>query len=185
MIEFLDGEITVFDAPLGVMTNAPTYDWHLTNLRNYVNLSPVAVAPVELSAEDLKPLGVGSGMIGLPGDFTPPSRFVRAIAFTQTARETADGKDTAMELFRILDNFNLPLPVLGPDEAGDLTGMVSATQWTTALDVTNRQFHFHSAQNRRIQHIDLTTLDFAGLEGIAYLPLNSADGQDMMTLTLP
>ena len=33
----------IFDAPLGVITNAPSYDWHETNLRNYINLSPVAL----------------------------------------------------------------------------------------------------------------------------------------------
>jgi len=48
-------------------------------------------------------------MIGLPGDYTPPSRFVRAVAFTQTARPTENGSETMYELFRILDNFNLPL----------------------------------------------------------------------------
>ena len=38
-----EGAVQVFDAPLGVITNAPTYDWHETNLRNYINLSPVAI----------------------------------------------------------------------------------------------------------------------------------------------
>jgi len=48
-------------------------------------------------------------MIGLPGDFTPPSRFVRAVAFSKTARPTATGDETIYEIFRILDNFNVPL----------------------------------------------------------------------------
>ena len=185
VIEFLGGETTIFDAPLGVMTNAPEYDWHLTNLRNYVNLSPVAVEPRAVGELDLTPLGVGSGMIGLPGDFTPPSRFVRAVAFTQSGRETVDGPDAVTELFRVLDNFNVPLPALGDPEAAGIEGMVSATQWTTALDVTNRRFHYHSAHNRRVRQIDLTTLDFDSLDGIAFLPLNSVAGQDMEILSLP
>ena len=44
IIEFTRGETTIHDAPLGVITNAPNYDWHMTNLRNYLNLSPVALA---------------------------------------------------------------------------------------------------------------------------------------------
>ena len=40
VVEFSMGEVRTFDAPLGVITNAPTYDWHMTNLRNYINLSP-------------------------------------------------------------------------------------------------------------------------------------------------
>ena len=70
-------------------------------------------------------------------------------------------------------------------EATGIEGMVSATQWSTALDVTNRRFHYHSAHNRRVRQIDLTTLDFDSLEGITFLPFNSADGQDMEVLSLP
>jgi hypothetical protein len=39
VIEFIEGKVNVYDNPIGVMTNAPTFDWHLTNLRNYVNLA--------------------------------------------------------------------------------------------------------------------------------------------------
>ena len=42
VIEFQKGEVKLSNAPLGVITNAPGYDWHETNMRNYINLSPVA-----------------------------------------------------------------------------------------------------------------------------------------------
>ena len=108
VVEYIDGELTVFDASLGVITNSPNYDWHMTNLNNYVNLSAIGLPEVEASGVTFAPLGAGSGMVGLPGDFTPPSRFVRAVAFSQTARETTGGYDTVREAFRILDNFNIP-----------------------------------------------------------------------------
>ena len=72
VIEFLKGEMKIFDAPLGVITNAPNYDWHETNLRNYINLSPVGIPDKKIGDLDFKAMGGGSGMIGLPGDFTPP-----------------------------------------------------------------------------------------------------------------
>ena len=68
VIEYLQGQVKIFDAPLGVITNAPTYDWHETNLRNYINLSPVALPGKKIEDLNFKPLGGGSGMIGLPGD---------------------------------------------------------------------------------------------------------------------
>ena len=77
VIELPGAAPKIFDAPLGVITNAPTYDWHEINLRNYVNLSPVGIPGKKIDELDFRPLGGGSGMIGLPGDFTPPSRFVR------------------------------------------------------------------------------------------------------------
>ena len=118
VVEFLNGKTVIYDAPLGVITNSPTYDWHMTNLRNYINLSPIALPSKKIEDLDFAPLGGGSGMIGLPGDFTPPSRFVRAVAFSKTARQTADGPETVYELFRILDSFNVPLGAAeGSDDA--------------------------------------------------------------------
>jgi choloylglycine hydrolase len=77
-IEPRGGVLKVTDAPLGVMTNAPTYDWHMTNLDNYINLNTKDIGSEKLGAVTLSATGSGSGMLGLPGDFTPPSRFIRA-----------------------------------------------------------------------------------------------------------
>ena len=70
VIEFTDGEMIIFNNPLGVITNAPNFDWHMTNLRTYVNLSAVAIPNKKIEDLDFTALGGGSGMIGLPGDFT-------------------------------------------------------------------------------------------------------------------
>ena len=77
-IEPRGGVLKVTDAPLGVMTNAPTYDWHMTNLDTYINLNTKDIGSEKLGAVTLSATGSGSGMLGLPGDFTPPSRFIRA-----------------------------------------------------------------------------------------------------------
>jgi choloylglycine hydrolase len=161
VIEYLKGEMKIFDAPLAVITNAPSYDWHETNLRNYINLSPVALPGKNIGDLNFKPLGGGSGMIGLPGDFTPPSRFVRAVAFSQTARPTLTGDATIYEVFRILDNFNVPLGAA--DESGNdrTQGMRSATIWNSASDTHNKVFYYHTQHNRRVPIVDLEGLTLA------------------------
>ena len=118
VIEFFDGEMKIFENPLGIITNSPTFDWHMTNLRTYVNLSAVAIPSKKIEDLNFAALGAGSGMIGLPGDFTPPSRFVRATAFSQTARHTQSSDETIYELFRILDNFNIGV---GSAEGSDVS----------------------------------------------------------------
>jgi hypothetical protein len=85
VIEPLNKGLKIYDNPLGVVTNAPTFDWHMTNLRNYINLSATNVPAVDMGGITLAQFGQGSGLRGLPGDFTPPSRFVRAVAFSQSA----------------------------------------------------------------------------------------------------
>ncbi len=167
VVEYIDGELTVFDAPLGVITNSPNYDWHMTNLNNYVNLSALGLPEVEANGVTFAPLGAGSGMIGLPGDFTPPSRFVRAVAFSQTARETEGGYDTVREAFRILDNFNIPADAAeGAQDDVQLDDQIySATQVTAASDSQNLVYYYHTMFDRTVHMVDMKRIDFEKLDG--------------------
>lgn len=183
VIEFLKGEMMIFDAPLGVITNSPSYDWHETNLRNYVNLSPVAIPDKKIGDLDFKPLGGGSGMIGLPGDNTPPSRFIRAVAATQSARPTATGNETTYELFRILDNFNLPLGAAEGSGEARTAGMRSSTIWTTGYDTRNLVLYYHTQHNRRVRMLDLKKIDFSRLAETIKLPLDKQKSQDIEDIT--
>lgn len=160
VIEIVDGgQVRIHDAVLGIVTNAPTYDWHVTNLRNYLGLVQGPRAVTKLDHVVLAPLGAGSGLLGLPGDFTPPSRFVRAAALTASVRPLATAEDAVFESFRILDSFNIPLGALAPvdEQARDIPG---ATQITTAADLGNRVLYFHTMANRQIQKLDLKQIDF-------------------------
>ena len=90
------------------MTNSPGYDWHLLNLRNYANLSPQAARPREIDGVSLALSARGSGMLGLPGDFTPPSRFERAVAFVNTMIPAKDAADAVNAASVMLNNFDIP-----------------------------------------------------------------------------
>jgi len=167
VVEYVDGKLDIYDAKLGVMTNSPPYDWHLTNLRNYINMRPVAWPAMKIADMELKPIGVGSGMLGLPGDITPPSRFIRAVAFSQTARKTTDGYDTVIELFRILDNFNVPIDDIDPKQLKALEldpVRFSGTQYTSAYDMKNLVLYYHTDNNRTVRKVDLTAIDFGSLK---------------------
>ncbi len=183
VMEYLKGELKIFDAPLGVITNAPSYDWHETNLRNYVNLSAVSLPGKKIEDLDFKPLGGGSGMIGLPGDFTPPSRFVRAVAFSKSARITATGGETIYELFRILDNFNVPLGAAEGEGEDRSQGMRSSTNWTTGYDTKNRVMYYHTQHNRRVRKVEFDKIDFANRTELLHLPLDKASRQDFEDIT--
>ncbi|MGI9508367.1 MAG: linear amide C-N hydrolase [Geminicoccaceae bacterium] len=186
VVEYIDGDLTIFDAPLGTITNSPTYDWHLTNLSNYINLSAISVPERTVGGLELKPLGAGSGMIGLPGDFTPPSRFVRAVAFSQSARETSGGYDTVREAFRILDNFNIP-PGAAEGAEDDVDAddqLYSATQWTTAADLTNLKFYYHTQYDRTVHVVDLSQIDFGAMgTDMIRLPMDQDQDPTIVDLT--
>jgi choloylglycine hydrolase len=73
----LPGGLRIYDDPLGVITNTPTFDWHMTNLGNYVGLTPWLRPSIDIGNYTVSILGQGPGFIGLPGDAIfckPPCR---------------------------------------------------------------------------------------------------------------
>ncbi|WP_044201201.1 linear amide C-N hydrolase [Flammeovirga sp. OC4] len=189
VIEYINGQLVINDAPLGVITNAPTYDWHMNNLRNYLNLSFEGAPSKTIEGVKFTQTGMGSGMVGLPGDMTPPSRFVRAVAWTQTTRPMENSDESLYEMFRILDNFNLTLGADRAEGTGEMFGkdhstMRSATIWTTSWDVTNLVFDYHTQDNRRVQQIDLNNIDFSDMgDELVRIPLDIERTQDILDRT--
>lgn len=160
VIEYVGGKLNVHENPLGVMTNSPTFDWHMTNLRNYVNFSLSNHPPVQVGPVKLVPFGQGSGMLGLPGDFTPPSRFVRAVAFSQSLLPSKTGTDAVLQAFHVLDNFDLPKGALREAEKDDHGNILADyTIWTSANDLKAKQFYFRTYQNSQIRMVDLTKMN--------------------------
>lgn len=157
-IEPLDGDLIYYDNPLGVLTNSPTFDWHMTNLRNYLNLTPINVDPIHLYGLTLTPFGQGSGMMGLPGDFTPPSRFVRAAIFQVTAIPTANAQTAIYQIFHILNQFDIPVGVAR--EVGREGVMhTDYTIATVARDPQNLKYYFRTFDDQTIRMVDLNTFD--------------------------
>ncbi|MDR3646292.1 MAG: choloylglycine hydrolase family protein [Candidatus Babeliales bacterium] len=154
VIEYLNGKLNIFDNPLGVITNSPNFDWHLTNLRNYINLSPIAAKDKMMSGIKFSPLGQGSGMLGVPGDFTPPSRFVRAVSFVQATPEIGSELEGVKSAFHILNNFDIPKGI-----AVDEQGYSDYTLWTSAIDTKNKIFYYRPYDNFQLQKIDLMQMD--------------------------
>jgi choloylglycine hydrolase len=190
VVEYLEGELKIFDNPLRVLTNSPSFDWHMTNLRNYIGLTPEAHPAKALTkgeAEvDLTPIGAGSGFIGLPGDFTPPSRFIRATAYTQTSRKLKNGEEALYEVFRIMDNFNLPLGAAeGPGVNPELLkGMRSSTIWTSAADSKNLKYYYHTQNNRQVRMVDLNQIDFSkNPDAIRHVEMDKSRKQNIENVT--
>lgn len=209
VIEFEKGIMNVYPSTLGVITNDPYYDWHITNLSNYINLRKNPASEVTLTGHSssdklpVSPLGAGSGLLGLPGDNTPPSRFIRATVWSQTARDLYSANDAVFELFRILDNFQLPLgadasegsstsPSNTPnaDKKPELkiSGMKSDTQWTTAWNLTDRVFNYHTQYNRQVRRLDLKEINFTPQDSdppvISTIPLDIKKEQEVQKIAL-
>lgn len=160
VLEIIDEVPVFYENNLGVLTNSPSFDWHMKNLNNYVNLFPGGAGNKEWNGITLAPFGAGSGMLGLPGDVTPPSRFIRAAFYQMTAPVQPTAEKAVLQAFQILNNFDIPVGV--EFEAGKVPADIpSATQWTSATDVTNKRFYYRTMYDSSIRCFDLNTIDFA------------------------
>ncbi|AXX65559.1 linear amide C-N hydrolase [Bombilactobacillus bombi] len=135
------GAFRLYDS-VGVMTNSPEYYWHITNLRNYINLSNINPHKNKKVYNDrlaLAPIatGTGYGMLGLPGDYTSPSRFVRAALI---ADSLGDFKPEAgiNQLFSVLKSVTVPQGV----QRGYKSSPVSDhTRYWVGYDLTERRLY--------------------------------------------
>jgi len=152
-VEPVDGTLKVHDAPLGVMTNAPTYDWHMTNLVSYLNLSVKDIDQEKLGSVTLKAFGSGAGLLGLPGDFTPPSRFVRAAIYGSSAAPNATGEDAVLSAFHILNQFDIPEGSVVNSAMGQPVNEI--TEWTAVSDAKNLRWYFRTHGDQSIRMVDL------------------------------
>lgn len=155
-IEPLAGKLVVRDNPLGVMTNSPEFDWHMTNLRNYIALDPRNVPPIEIDGTSFSQLGQGSGMLGLPGDFTPPSRFVRAAVFSATAVPSDTAEEGIGQTFHILNNFDIPVGVARSESHGVIH--TDYTMLTVARDPQALRYYYKTYDDQTLRMVDLKAL---------------------------
>ncbi len=160
VLEIINEKPIFYENELGVLTNSPSFDWQMTNLNNYVNLIPGMAPSQQLDGVTLASFGNGSGFLGIPGDITPPSRFVRAAFYQATAPQQETGQQTVIQCFQILNNFDIPI---GIEFAPNLppVDIPSATQWTSATDMTNRIIYYRTMYDNAIRSIDLRKINFA------------------------
>jgi choloylglycine hydrolase len=156
VIEPVDGKFKVYDNPLGVLTNSPSFDWHLANVRNYVKISPVDAPSLNIAGQTFTPFGQGSGLLGIPGDPTPPSRFIRALGYVASAKQQADGPATVRVAEHILNSFDIPAGFISTDAKGD---DLEFTQWTSIADLRARKYYIKSYEDQVLRVIDLTSFD--------------------------
>ena len=156
VIEYTEQGPKLHENTIGVVTNSPPYDFHMLNLRNYVHLSKFAHDPLVLGETTFPPTGQGNGLLGVPGDLTPPSRLVRSAAMVHFA-DTAKKSDEAVNLaFHIMNTVDIPRGVAASHDHPDLPDY---TSWVVVKDLTNKAMYFRSYEDLtiRVIHLDKVT----------------------------
>jgi choloylglycine hydrolase len=158
VVEFIDGEMNFYDNPNGVLTNAPELPWHLTNLRNFVNLSPY-MKEATINGKKYKGMGFGSGYVGMPGDGTPPSRFIRTSLYKEFVNPVETHEEGVMLALHLLNTVDIPTGA--SKREGNSQASFENTQWVTIKDHQEMKFYFRSYNSPSLYLVDLNKIDFS------------------------
>lgn len=151
VVEFLNGKTHVFSNPVGILTNAPEFPWHMTNLRNYIGLSDLNADPLAIAGTVLQPTGQGTGLMGIPGDWTPPSRFVRTAILKRFLQQPANSDEAVVAAIHMLNTVDIPYGIV----RGTPTKDFDFTQWIVVKDLKNQKLYVRTYQNQNIRSFDL------------------------------
>lgn len=180
VIEFHHGVRTIYDNPVGVMTNAPQFSWHLTNLDNYTFLSNVDRSKARFGSYDAQQPGSGVAKAGLPGTDTSVDRFIRAVFYAQFAEKQTEPDKAVQMVAHIMNNFDRPRgiaidpPGLGSGHlqvAGQTLNTIPTefTSWTSLSDLDRRRFFLRDSGGMNYVCLDLMAL--AGATAFLAVPM--------------
>lgn len=153
VLEYTKDGLHIYENTVKTICNNPTYDWHLTNLRNYIGLTPNNRHGVTINNQEIKGLGEGTGMLGLPGDYTSPSRFVRAAAFANTILPSKDVEEGIFRAFHTLNAFDIPKGAIR--EKTETNIFTDYTVWTSAVDTKNKIYYYKTYKNQSVKQLNL------------------------------
>lgn len=159
--------LKLYENAVGVLTNNPPFPYHIQNLTNYMalsNQSPVNNFAPNIS---LKPYSRGMGAIGLPGDLSSASRFIRA-TFTKLNSVTPETEDAAVNQF-----FHILGTVSQTEGSVIVDSSFEKTIYTTCCNLTQGVYYYTTYENRQIHRIALDQADINGAELFA-VPLDRA-----------
>ncbi|HLB41240.1 MAG TPA: choloylglycine hydrolase family protein [Gammaproteobacteria bacterium] len=171
VVEFVKGEMQIHDY-IGVMTNSPPYAWHTTHLTQFLNLSPYNPKPIIINDVSYAVNGEGAGMLGLPGDISPSSRFVK-MAFLRQYAYPVDNAAGALNLAQhILNNVDIPAGITRAKIEGK--DAYETTQWSVYKDLTHKIFYYHTYQDTTVRSVDLKEINFSESTPQLIMPMESA-----------
>lgn len=153
----------IYDNPLGVMTNNPPFPFQLQNVCQYMNLTPSTPCNCFSTIGGLEPFGYGLGSVGLPGDFSPASRFVKAAYLTVNSICRGDEESCLAQFFHLLGSVAMVRgSVIMPD------GQPEMTIYACCFNATKGRYYYTSYHNSGLIGVDLFQEDLHGQELIQY-----------------
>jgi len=184
-IEGTDGKFQVFDNPVHVLTNGPSFHWHLTNLRNWTHLDNADQSSATFGSLRVSQPDSGIATAALPGSNTAVGRFVRAVYYCTFVEKVADPDAAVATLSAIVNNFDRPRgATVDPPSAGgegmSIAGESGPTGFSTEYTTNSFMADAHRTRyfTRAYTALNWSVVDLSRLaevSGLRLVPLDSLD----------
>lgn len=151
VVESTKNGLNVYDNPYNVLTNNPSFPYHVENIKNYLNLS--IDDPIDSLKLDLKPFSYGQGLIGLPGDYSSASRFVKTLFIKNNMSLITDEKDTIRQFFYCLESVKMIIGLVKTKEGYEYS------RYTSCFNVNKSILYYKKYEGNIINKVDMNSYD--------------------------
>lgn len=162
-VESVRDGIKVYDNPAGVLTNNPPFNEQMFRLNDYMHLSPKQPQNSFSSKLDLKTYSRGMGAIGLPGDLSSQSRFVRAAFVRANSVSGSSETESVSQFFHILGSVDQQR---GCCDVGE--GRYEITIYTSCCNADKGIYYYNTYNNHQISAVDMHKEDLDGSRLVSY-----------------
>lgn len=149
-VEAVKDGIKIYENPVGVLTNNPTFDKQMFELNNYMNLSTKSPKNTFAKSLDLDKYSRGMGAIGLPGDLSSQSRFIRAAFVKMNSVSKEEEKESVSQFFHILNSVEQQRGCCELDD-----GIFEITIYTSCCNASKGIYYYTTYDNHQITAIDM------------------------------
>lgn len=162
-VESVEEGLKISDNPVGILTNSPPFEYHMVQLNNYMGLSREEPRNCFSDRLDLKTCCGGMGAIGLPGDWSSMSRFVRA-SFAKLNSVSGDSEaESISQFFHILGTVTQPRGCVHRENEA-----YGITMYTSCCNVDRGIYYYTTYENNQITGVDMYREDLDGTKPVSY-----------------
>ena len=166
--EPMEDGLYLYDNPFGVLTNNPPFPYHQCNLINFLSLSPRQATNHFSNELELQPYSNGMGAIGLPGDYSSASRFVKATFVKQNSVSCINTESEVVQFFHLLRSVEMPR---GSVVMAD--GRNEITLYSSCCDTNTGIYYYSTYENSTIHAVNMHGADLSGKQLIVYPMIKS------------
>ncbi|MBQ7775744.1 MAG: choloylglycine hydrolase [Lachnospiraceae bacterium] len=163
VVESVAEGLKVHENPVGVLTNNPPFEYQMMNLNNYLGLFRGTPENRFAAGLELNKYSRGMGAMGLPGDLSSASRFVRAAFHKMNAVAGESEAESVNQFFHLLGSVEMPRGSLELEE-----NVYEITVYSSCCNTDRGIYYYTTYENRQIVGIDMYKEDLEGDEVISY-----------------